>query len=174
MHLKQIYLKTVDSTQTYAKETLAPLKPETLYVIRAEEQTAGYGTRKRSWLSPASNNLYLTLAFHKSPTPENLTDLATLIAKTLQTLLKEEGIPCELKYPNDLLLQGKKIAGVLCETQFTPKGVDLFIGIGLNLQASKEECSQVDQPATSIFLEMGLCLDPDTLTTKLIEKLKKL
>ena len=134
----EIHLDTIDSTNTYAKRECHRFAPDQITCITAEMQTAGRGRFQRKWLSPKGVNLYTTFYFRLPPQTLHLTSLAQVMAFTLASLLIEEKLHPKIKWPNDLMLNGKKIGGILCETTFHPDFIDIFLGVGLNVNMEKE------------------------------------
>src|SRR5262249_59077834 len=108
-------------------------------VVLAEEQTAGRGRAGRSWHSERGAGLYVTLLLRPKLAPAQaplLTMLAGLSAHT--AVLAETGLSAELKWPNDLLLNGKKVGGMLTEMHAEPSAVRfVIIGIGVNVNQAK-------------------------------------
>ncbi|MDX8430719.1 MAG: biotin--[acetyl-CoA-carboxylase] ligase [Candidatus Algichlamydia australiensis] len=161
MQVEKILFETIDSTNKWAKEHLTELKPDTLYVVRAEEQTMGYGRRGHDWISPKGKNLLLTLAL----LPESPALLTHRMCLSLAKTLEEYSLQPRIKWPNDLFLNGKKIAGVLCEIQ---NGI-AYLGLGLNVNMEK----QVDFAATSLLIETGKEFDRDEVEQKIIANFLK-
>lgn len=111
----------VDSTQQRAKQLLDHGEEAGIVVV-AEEQRAGRGRLHRPWLSPRGG-LYFSLVVH----PEDMLSLRAGVA--VATALRDLGIPATLKWPNDVLVNGKKIAGILIELY----GAHAIVGIGVNV-----------------------------------------
>jgi BirA family biotin operon repressor/biotin-[acetyl-CoA-carboxylase] ligase len=135
--------------------------------IVANEQTAGRGTFKKRWVSPPGVNIYATFHFQLPRDDPRIPTLAILMAKSLATVLTKEGLSPVIKWPNDLLLNGKKLSGVLCETEFHEDVVELFLGVGINVNLERQETEQIDQPATSLLIETGRNWDREELLEKL-------
>ena len=95
------------------------------------------------------------------------------MAESLATCLIEEGLHPTFKWPNDLLLNEKKVAGILCEVLFEPTFIQAIIGVGLNLNMESADLSQIDQPATSLKEETGKSWDRDLFLQKLLNQFKK-
>ncbi len=160
-----IFLKNVDSTQIYAKAHFAEFQKGAITCVSAEEQTAGRGRFQRKWLSPAGVNLYVTFCFALPLRTPDLSCLAQIMTYTLATLLKESSP--QLKWPNDVQLRGKKLSGALCETAFIPEEIQCFLGIGVNVNMSREALDAIDQPATSLLVETGRTWDRKALLKEL-------
>lgn len=153
MQIRYYHLNQVSSTNTWAKEHATEFALDEVTAISASEQTQGRGRYARVWHSPRGKNLYLTLAFFlEEPTvqPFALCQLASL---TLEEFLQIHGISAKIKWPNDLLVNGKKIVGVLTERQEVNERPFMVIGIGLNVNMTAEELADIPQAATSMMLE---------------------
>jgi BirA family biotin operon repressor/biotin-[acetyl-CoA-carboxylase] ligase len=178
--MHEIHFDLIDSTNTYAKTHYASFPKGEITCITAEEQTAGYGRYQRKWISPRGVNICATFYFQLPSHTPHLMSLAEVMAHSFATVLIQEGLQPKIKWPNDIQLSGKKLSGVLCETQFHKGVVDLFLGIGINVNLSAEMAAQIDQPATSLLIETGRKWDREALLKKLqkqwmidLEKFKK-
>lgn len=124
-------------------------------LIVADHQTAGRGRNGRKWISPARKSLLATIMAPKAafPVPPGL--LPICVATWAEEGLLRTGLEgVELKWPNDLLVRGQKIGGILCETC----GEAVLLGIGINIDQTREELperSPLEPQATSIALELG-------------------
>ncbi|MCB1117482.1 MAG: biotin--[acetyl-CoA-carboxylase] ligase [Chlamydiia bacterium] len=149
MAIDYIELPIIDSTNTWAKEHSDELHPDPLICITANSQTSGRGRYKRTWQSPPDTNLYATFCFYLPPTFTAAHNLAQVLSISTIRVLKKLGLKPKIKWPNDILLNGKKCAGMLCEIS-QPLAI---IGIGLNI--NMQSCDEIDQPATSLIIESG-------------------
>ena len=153
---KRVYhfFKT-DSTNHVAMELGYADEPEGAVVL-AEEQTAGRGRAGRSWHSERGTGLYVTLLLRPKLSPVQaplLTMLAGLSAHT--AVLAQTGLSAELKWPNDLLLNGKKLGGILTEMYAEPNAVRfVIVGIGINVGQEKFP-GELATTATSLRKETG-------------------
>ncbi len=144
---------TVGSTNDEAKALArAGAAPGTL--VWATEQTAGRGRRGRAWLSPPGN-LYLSLVLRPDGAPSRAAQLGFVAALGLGDALAPllgPALPLSYKWPNDLLVNGKKLAGILLESETSAAGgVDfVVIGIGVNIRSMPDD---VEFPATSLAAE---------------------
>jgi BirA family biotin operon repressor/biotin-[acetyl-CoA-carboxylase] ligase len=111
-------------------------------LLVAEHQTAGRGRAGRSWLSSAGNSLTFSLAWRFEAGPQALSGLPLAIGVALAETLARLGVQVRLKWPNDVLKDGDKLAGVLIETAPAARGIWAVIGIGLNL-VMPDELEQV-------------------------------
>lgn len=166
MELVEIRIDTVDSTQTYAKKHFPEFEKGKITCILAEEQTAGRGRFSRSWHSPKGANLYATFVFALA-SPMHLGSIGQVMALSLAAVLLQEELHPRVKWPNDVLLGGKKLAGVLAETQMMAGGVAVFLGIGINVNLDAAELKKIEKPATSLKVETGRDWNRDMLFKKL-------
>jgi len=152
-----IYLNETDSTNTRAKELAAQGAPEGTIVI-AEKQTSGRGRRGRSWFSPPGGGIYCSLILRPvlspSETPRITLMTAVVAAETLISLVK---LKLRIKWPNDILVNGKKLAGILTEISTEMDAVNyIVVGIGLNVNTQFEDLPiEIKKTATSILIETG-------------------
>lgn len=126
-----------DSTNTRAKEAaLADIvSPPALFI--ADEQTCGRGRMGRSFYSPKSTGLYATLLFNAPDNNDRLLSLTALAAvAALEAIEAKFGIKTDIKWVNDLYLNGKKVAGILAESFPVGKKRMIIVGIGINLSTS--------------------------------------
>lgn len=145
-----LHFTTIDSTNSWAKANARQLDPHALTCITADEQTAGKGQREKTWFSPAKGNLYTTFFFVLPNDFHCVSNLGQILAFSVATVLQDLGFSPKLKWPNDILLQGKKLGGILSETISLPEGLGVVLGLGLNIQISPNELAHLDQPATSL------------------------
>lgn len=146
-----LHFDTLDSTNTWAKNNIHTLDPNELTCITAKEQTAGRGRFQRRWLSPRGENIYATLFFTLPRTSKIVINLSQILSLSCATILKSKGFSPQIKWPNDLLLSGKKVAGILCESvSMKEDRLGIILGIGINVNMSKELLNTLDQPATSL------------------------
>ena len=133
-------------------------------VVIAEQQTAGKGRLGRRWESPAGVNLYLSILLRPAMPPWEVPRLTFLSAVAAARALQDvTGLKVEVKWPNDLLVNGKKIAGLLNEMSAESDAVHhVVLGLGLNINMTADQFpSELRYPATSVWLEKG------TLTSRL-------
>ena len=145
-----IHFDTIDSTNTWTKKNAATLDPNQLTCITALEQTLGRGRFLRKWLSPKGQNIYATLFFCLPWKCSYLINLGQILSLSCISVLKKKGFYPRVKWPNDILLEGKKVAGILCETISFEDRIGIILGIGINVNMSQELLESIDQPATSL------------------------
>jgi BirA family biotin operon repressor/biotin-[acetyl-CoA-carboxylase] ligase len=147
----------VDSTNTCAMKNGGSYGNG--YVCVAEQQTAGKGRRGRQWISPFGKNIYLSLVWNFEGAAV-LEGLSLAVGVAIADALKDCGVTdIELKWPNDLLWRGRKLAGVLLEMSGDPSGAcQLVVGIGINVSMPEVIATEIDQPwvdIQSILTESG-------------------
>jgi BirA family biotin operon repressor/biotin-[acetyl-CoA-carboxylase] ligase len=131
------------STQDVAKQALSGLTPDQILAVTADEQTKGRGTSGRSWMG-LRGNVFLTMAFPSQFVPTILTllplQVGVLVAQRVDKLLKDachsSVHKVQVKWPNDVLVNDEKVAGILIESQLVDDTVWLLVGVGVNLAAA--------------------------------------
>ncbi|HUT97394.1 MAG TPA: biotin--[acetyl-CoA-carboxylase] ligase [Dehalococcoidales bacterium] len=123
-------------------------------VVLAEEQTAGRGRIKRAWLSP-KGSISLSIILH--PTPAQLPSLIMVASLAVAHCIeKVSGLEAQIKWPNDVLINGKKVCGILIESDVRGNAVDhAVIGIGLNVNLKAADFPEITATATSLSEEVG-------------------
>ena len=165
-----IHLKEIDSTNRYAKSNLDSLEDRT--VVHASRQTTGRGRLQRSWVDLGEGNLFLTFVLKPSNSfNEIFSNLTQYLSVVLCQVLEEYGLAPQIKWPNDVLINGKKIAGILSETVMQGNNFKgLALGIGVNLNSDFNSLETIDKAATSLNLEINEKVDLETFRTRLINK----
>jgi BirA family transcriptional regulator, biotin operon repressor / biotin---[acetyl-CoA-carboxylase] ligase len=164
-------LETVDSTNAHGLRLAASLSEPAWFLARA--QSAGRGRRARAWASPPGN-FHATLILHPTEAASEVALRSFAAALALRQALAElTGLPdsLTLKWPNDVLLNGGKVAGILLESQGATDGriAHLAIGIGVNLIAAPDP-SLIEPgalPPVTVLQETGQRLTPETLLAHL-------
>ncbi len=142
------------------------------FVILAERQTAGRGRRGRKWVSPFAENIYYSLVLRMDGGMRQLEGLSLVVGLAVLSALRAVGVSdAGLKWPNDVLVSNKKIAGILLELVGDPADVcHVVLGIGINV--NMRVASEVDQAWTSVFLESGVATNRNELVSKLSDSLR--
>ncbi len=163
---------TIDSTNAEALRAIqrgdaAP------FLVLAERQTAGRGRRGRKWVSPFAENIYYSLVLRIQGGMRQLEGLSLVVGLAVLQALRESGVQSAgLKWPNDLLVGQKKIAGILLELVGDPADVcHVVLGVGINV--NMQSADEVDQQWTSMKLESGRPFDRNTLVALLGVTLQK-
>lgn len=165
-----IHLDTIDSTNNYAKANIDELADRT--IISARTQTKGRGQFEKKWVDLGRENIYMTIVLKPSEDfLQKYVNLTKYLADCLCELLKEIGLAPSIKLPNDVLINGKKVAGILAETITKgQKSKGIILGIGINLNASIDSLSKIDLPATALNIETGSEINKKEFMQKLLDK----
>ena len=170
-----VNLVEVDSTNSYVLRKLDTLRDRS--VILAERQTAGHGRLSRKWVSDVPRNIYMSLVLKpqkRARDYSHLKNLTQYMSIVLCEVLKNYNVEADLKWPNDVLVKGKKIAGLLGEAKFrNERFIGYVLGIGENLNMDPQDLEDIDQPATSLNLLTGKNVDRDNFVSQLLERLFK-
>lgn len=141
-------------------------------VVLARHQSAGRGRFDRTWSSPGTENLTLSVLINPNQLDRNEPHVLTrLAALSVTNLLECHGVPCRIKWPNDVLARDKKIAGILAEQDTDTSCIVLGIGVNLNLDPLTLSASDLAAPATSLSSESGCSIPPETLCPLLLTHL---
>ena len=155
MQILHKHFKSIDSTNTWAKLNAHLFDVDKITLITADEQTAGRGRFKRRWESPPHQNVYATFCFFIEKHRHDIGNIPQVLAISAAEALEDLGFQPKLKWPNDVLLSNKKVAGILCETTPMSDNLAVIIGIGLNVNMPLQLLQQIDRPATSLMVEGG-------------------
>ncbi len=169
MQIKRIHFASIDSTNSWAKHNAHAFSPEALTLITAEEQMAGRGRFQQKWVSPPKKNIYATFCFFVSKEFSQVGNIPQILALSAAKTLENFGFSPKLKWPNDILISNKKVAGILCETAMTHEQKCIVAGIGLNVNMPQEFLKSISQPATSLLLEGGRVLSIEGVLLQLQE-----
>lgn len=142
---------TLESTNLHLMHQAQQGAPSGLACL-AEHQSNGRGRRGRAWASPLASNLYISLLWRFNEAPNALSALPLCIAVAICHVLEQNNYHgIRIKWPNDLLHNGKKLGGILMEMSGDPTGrCYIVVGIGLNVNMLPEHALQIDQPWTSL------------------------
>lgn len=167
------YLPSVASTQDVAREAALTGAPGGLVVV-AGEQTAGKGRAGRSWWSPASGGLYVSLLLRPALRPEHAQWVTMCLALGAAEAIEAVcGLRPDLKWPNDLEWQGRKLAGILAESAFTGARLDyVIVGIGLNVAVDFSEQPELARTAVSLEAAAGRPVDSPELLGALLARVE--
>ncbi|WP_456419175.1 biotin--[acetyl-CoA-carboxylase] ligase, partial [Thermovibrio sp.] len=161
--LRVLYFEELPSTNDYLKTV--PFEP--FLGVVALSQTAGRGRRGRKWLSERGKGLYFSVLF--PPLKRNLTLTGLAFGYAVYRTLTELSPSFYLKWPNDVYINGRKIAGILPELLKER----LIVGVGINLLYTEKKLSNLTHRATSLFLE-GIDFDYEKLVNSLHKNLVEL
>lgn len=170
-HQKIKYYKKINSTHLHAKE----IEKEGDQILIAEIQTAGIGTKGRKWHTGENENIAMTIIKHPKCKIKELDGLTTKIAESIQQIIDEMyGYKIKIKIPNDLMLNNKKICGILTEVHTQGENIEyLLISIGFNVNGENfsEELKNI---ATSLKKEYKKEFCREDIIINIIKSLNKL
>ncbi|KAA8725444.1 bifunctional biotin--[acetyl-CoA-carboxylase] ligase/biotin operon repressor BirA [Ewingella americana] len=164
-------LPVIDSTNQYLLDRIAKLSSGDACV--AEYQQAGRGRRGRKWFSPFGSNLYLSMYWKLEQGPAAAMGLSLVIGIIMAEVLQKLGAAdVRVKWPNDLYLKDRKLAGILVElTGKTGDAAHLVIGAGINLRMREPSADSIDQGWINLQ-EAGVNIDRNQLTATLLTELR--
>lgn len=169
-----VRLEEVESTNSFAKANIDMFGDKTSIVTK--RQTSGRGRLNRSWIDLGNSNLFLSIVLKPSDTFEEFyPNITQYLSVCVCKVLENYGLKPQIKWPNDVLVNGAKIAGILSETVM--QGIKLkgiVLGIGVNLNATKEKLENIpDKIATSLNLETGNEINLKEFLDKLLDEFFK-
>ncbi len=164
---KVLYFNSIDSTNTYAKKA-ADLIPSDFLVV-ADTQTLGRGRLGRSWSSPSSTGIYMSLCIRPNISLEKASMITLITAMAICDAIEElYNISPLIKWPNDIVINSKKICGILTEMSCDMDGIKYIIsGMGINVN-NKEFPDDIKDMASSLLLETGILADRAKLIAAVI------
>jgi BirA family transcriptional regulator, biotin operon repressor / biotin---[acetyl-CoA-carboxylase] ligase len=159
------YVESTPSTQLL----LEPDATEGAVAV-AGEQTAGRGRLGRRWFAPAGTSLLCSIQLRPEISPERLPELTGVAARACaEAIAAVTELEPELKFPNDLLVGGRKVAGILAEARESR----VVLGVGINVNVAQVDLpTKVDRPATSLLVETGREIDRADLLAELLQRLE--
>jgi BirA family biotin operon repressor/biotin-[acetyl-CoA-carboxylase] ligase len=153
INLRHFY--QLDSTNSFLKSHMIDFPHKTIVI--ADQQTNGRGKGSNRWLSSNTNNLYMSILL-KGPalTADHLSSLtqflAIIAAETINHMDPFSIKKTQVMYPNDLMIEGKKVGGILADASFIGNNlIGVVLGIGINIKLSDPEKAQINQPNTSLL-----------------------
>ncbi len=171
-----IALRTVPSTNDFARQEAENGAPEGTVIV-ADEQTAGRGRLSRGWYSPPGLGIWISIVLRPQVSPEvapSLTFCASVaVARAVRAL---HSVDVSLKWPNDVLLKGRKVCGILTEMKATRGSVEYVIcGIGINVsQTPSDFPAALRETATSLLSATGRKVERVQLFSEVIEQIEAL
>ena len=160
---KEVYfLESTESTNEKAIEIGKKREDSEGIVVVADSQTKGKGRLGREWISPPGVNLYFSVILKPDipPTEAPLITLAAAVA-VASVLRTWKGVPADIKWPNDIMIKGKKVGGILTEMKTRGKEIDLVVvGIGLNVNMLLDDLPEdIRSATTTLEIEKGVPSD---------------
>lgn len=156
MNITIITYDTIDSTNIEALKQARQGADEGLCIV-ARQQTAGRGRHGRTWVSEKDAGLYFSIVLRPTFDAKYLPLITLMAGVAVHDTLAEFGIDADIKWVNDLLVDDKKICGILAETTETNAGLAVIVGIGINIKSSNFP-PEIAETATSIEQESSLPL----------------
>ncbi|MGQ9462021.1 MAG: biotin--[acetyl-CoA-carboxylase] ligase [Candidatus Fervidibacter sp.] len=139
-------------------------------LVVADEQTKGRGRFGRSWFSPPKSNIYFTTALQLPPTHPQLTTLPLLVGVAVAEAIRKMGINVFVKWANDIVFDGKKLAGILTESE----GNWVFIGVGVNVNLTENDLpNDLKGTATSMRIVTGKTLERSDVLAAILVSLER-
>ncbi len=166
---KIVYFENIGSTNDIAKENT--YKDGTLII--ADTQTMGKGRLGRNWASENKSGIYMSIVLTPKIPAEKIS-LLTLIAgiSVCEALIEICNIPFKIKWPNDIVADGKKVCGILTEGVILPKETKAIVGIGINVN-QKNFADDLCNKATSLYMLSGKTFEREKIITKVTEIFEK-
>lgn len=166
------FYEETDTTNNRARELALEGAPEGTLVV-AEKQTAGRGRRGKVWESPLGTGIWMSLVLRPQIAPAEASVLTLLCGlATAEAIEAETGLSAGIKWPNDILINGKKAVGILTEMDCEMSQVHFVIpGIGINVNTASFP-PEIAEIATSLYLESGKTVSRRRLVHKVLERLE--
>lgn len=167
------YFKETESTNIIAHKIAASVNEGTLVI--AESQTAGRGRLGRKWISP-EGGIWLSIILKPRIQPLHAPQITFLAGVSVARTIRSLGLPAKIKWPNDILINGKKVCGVLTEIRAEADLIDyLIIGIGIDANVDTESFpDDIRDSSTSLKKEKGEKIDRAGFVRKLLEEFDEL
>lgn len=166
-----LYYESIDSTNKYAKQIATEENSEGIVVI-SEEQTEGRGRLGRNWTSPKGKGVWMSIIVKPDIEPIDASKVTQITAASIYSALREMGIETQIKWPNDIILNNKKVCGILTEMSSEMMQINyMVIGIGINANLEQDDIPEdIREKATSIKIETGVNIDRKELVGKILNK----
>jgi BirA family biotin operon repressor/biotin-[acetyl-CoA-carboxylase] ligase len=170
-----IYYESIGSTNSKAKE-LAERGLEHGTVIISEEQTTGRGRLGRDWVSPKYKGIWMSTILRPNITTQNISQITLIGAAAVQKAISKMGIKAGIKWPNDIVLNCKKVCGILTEMSGEIDHINyLIMGIGINVNLEEEDIpKELKNVATSLLIESGKYIDRKVLLANVLNIFEEL
>ena len=164
---KIIYLDEVDSTNNYARSLSDTMNSD--FLVVSDMQTLGKGRLGRIWDSPAGTGIFMSLCIKPNIATEKASMITLVMAISLCDAIDElYSVNTSIKWPNDIVLNSKKISGILTEMSSDIDGIKYIIsGVGINVN-NREFSDNIKETASSLFLETGILMDRSKLIASII------
>lgn len=165
-----IFFEEIDSTNIFAKNN--NLEEGTAVV--AESQTAGKGRKGRKWISVKEKGIYFSIVLKPNISIDKLLKFSLIFPLSVHKTILNLGIEAKIKWPNDIFINGKKVAGILTETDIEGSEIKkAVVGIGININHADEDLEEIQDIATSLLIEKREEIDRKIFFAKLLENAEK-
>ena len=163
-------LWATESTNRYLAQQRSDMNAVTGQTCLSEWQSAGRGRRGRNWVSPLGGNIYLSQLWQFAGGPSQLSGLSLAAAIAVVNVIHSYGGKAAgLKWPNDIIVDGKKLAGILLEINGESSGPsNVIVGIGINVRLPESAIQEIDQPVTSLETVLGRTIERNQFVARLI------
>lgn len=170
---KVYYYDSIDSTNKMAKDI--GFKEEGVIIV-AEEQLEGRGRLGRTWESPKKKGIYFSIILKPQLSPTKVAKLTLIGAAAVNLAINEMGIKSQIKWPNDIVVNGKKVCGILTEMSSELNMINyVIIGIGINVNLEESEIPEdLKDKATSLKIESKIKIDRKKLFATILNKFEEL
>ncbi|KGK87702.1 biotin--[acetyl-CoA-carboxylase] ligase [Clostridium sp. HMP27] len=170
-----VYFNSIDSTNNEAKKLASSGCSEGIVII-SEEQTMGRGRLGRNWVSPKFKGIWMSIVLRPDIDPMNVAKITQVGAAAVLKAIKEQGINAYIKWPNDIVLNNKKVCGILTEMSGEINNVNYVVmGIGINVNIDKEDFpEEIEEIATSLKIEECKSIERKALVASILNNLEEL
>jgi BirA family transcriptional regulator, biotin operon repressor / biotin---[acetyl-CoA-carboxylase] ligase len=172
---KTYFFKEIDSTNAKAIRCAKAGEADGAIFV-SDSQTVGRGRLGRTWESPPGKNLYVSFLFRPQVVASDAVPMTRLAAHVMEEVLKKY-VPSglKIKWPNDILIHGKKVCGILCEMGSEKTKTQWVVcGLGINVNAEEKDFSpEVRKTATSLKIVLGRDLDREEVLGRVIDTMKE-
>lgn len=167
------YWEETDSTNTQARK-MAEAGAEAGTLVVAERQLSGKGRRGRSWASPSGSGIWMSLILRPQIEPSSASCLTLVAALAVAAGIEDAcGVRAKIKWPNDLVISGRKICGIL--TEMSTEGTSIkyvVVGIGINVNTAGFP-EEICKTATSLYLETGQVMDRSPMVACIMKRMEE-
>ena len=164
-----MFYDQTDSTNVQAVREVENGAPHGTLIV-ADRQTAGKGRRGRGWESPADTNIYFTLVLKPDFTPDRASMLTIVMAYSVNKAMQQEaGLHCGIKWPNDIVVNGRKVCGILTEMKVAQGRIcHVVIGVGINV-GKQEFPAELSEKATCLEEACGAEVSRSSLLARIMK-----
>lgn len=172
---KLYFFESTGSTNPDAKRFAEEGAPHGTTVV-ADRQTAGRGRRGRSWESPAGTSIYFTIVIRPTFVPDKASMITLVMALSVAEAIQQAtGLDTGIKWPNDIVVNGKKVVGILTEMSMTPEMNEIQflvagVGVNVNQESSEDFPEEIRKTATSLRIESGRQTDRAALLERILAR----